>query len=157
MCLRWEFPLWYPATELDALALQGKLQSTDHARHTWSIEEFIEKCVKPFDPCTQKKAIYEAGQLDIPERKAKGLIELALTDGRLLKDDNLASGHIVAVRDGVPAGKAQVIAARLANDKSASPQSLATEFGVSERYVRQVRQACDGNPPDGIMTHEEAL
>ncbi len=144
MCLRWEFPLWHRATELDPRALHGKAQSPGKAKSTWSVEEFIEECVMPHDPCSQNKIVYAAGQLEIPERKAKGLIEVGLSEGLLAKERNGSRMHLVAVRDGVPSGKAQVIAARLANEPSVSASDLAAEYEVSERYIRQIRQAADG-------------
>jgi hypothetical protein len=154
MCLRWEFPLWHQATELDPHALQGKAQATGKAKHTWSVEEFIEECVMPHDPCSQNKIVYAAGQLEIPERKAKGLIEIGLTEGLLAKERNGSRMHIVAVRNGVPFGKAQVIAARLANEPSVSASDLAAEYEVSERYIRQIRQAADGMDSLPVLPQE---
>jgi len=47
------------------------------------------------------------------------------------------------LRPGIPGGKAQVIAARLANDPSVSTPELAAEYEVTERYIRQIRQALE--------------
>ncbi len=157
MCLRWEFPLWHPATDLDPAALHGKpaTHSSIPSKHEWTVEEFIKTCVMPFDPCVQTKIIYEAGQLDIPERRARTLIELGLEEGLLLKEKDGSRAPIVAVRDGIPAGKAQMIAAKLIRDPNQSIPDLAVAHGVSERYVRQVRQAMEGVPVDGELIQDD--
>lgn len=144
MCLRWEFPLWYPAGELDPAALQGMQQATKHSRHTWSVEEFVAKCILPVDPCSQKKAIYEAEQLGLSERKARSLIDLAQNEGLLLKEQDGPIAHLVAVRPGVSGGKAQLIAAYLENRPDIGTQELADRFQVSQRYVQQLRLTLKG-------------
>ncbi|MBN2641373.1 MAG: AAA family ATPase [Victivallales bacterium] len=148
MCLRWEFPLWYPASELDPYALQGKPQSSTNVKHTWTIEEFIEKCVKPFDPCSQKKVIYEAEQLGMSERKTRSMIELAQSEGQLAKEQDGTNTHLVAVRPGIAEGTAQIIAARLSKNPDQSIEELAEEFGVGDRYIRKIRQAALNEPDD---------
>lgn len=144
MCLRWEFPLWYPAGELDPCALQGMQQTAKHSRHAWSVEEFVAKCILPVDPCSQKKAIYEAEQLGLSERKARSLIDLAQNEGLLIKEQDGAISHLVAVRPGVAGGKAQLIAAYLENRPDISTQELADQFQVSKRYILQIKSMLQG-------------
>ncbi len=144
MCLRWEFPLWYPAGELDPTALQGMQQATKHSRHTWSVEEFVAKCILPVDPCSQKKAIYEAKQFGLSERKARSLIDLAQSEGLLLKEQDGAISHLVAVRPGISGGKAQLIAAYLENRPDIGTQELADQFQVSKRYILQIKSILQG-------------
>jgi hypothetical protein len=151
MCLRWEFPLWHEAKGLDPASLQGKEKPKRVGRQEMSVEEFVEECVMPHDPCSQSKIVYVAGQIGLTERKAKRLIEIGLTEGLLVKERNGSHLHIVVVRPGIAEGKAQVIAARLANDASATVAQLATDLNVSERYIREIRNANEGMPASATL------
>ena len=156
MCIRWEFPLWHEAKDLDPNALQGRIQErSSNKTRDWSVEEFITECVMPHDPCTQNKIIYEAGRLGLSERKTRELMTYALNENLLCRERSGSRLLYAAMRDGVSPGKAQLVTAALDKPTPESPADLAEKLGVSDRYIRQIRAVTEGSAT-GHWMHGEA-
>jgi hypothetical protein len=144
MCLRWEFPLWHEARELDPKALLGKAQESRPSKRDWSVEDFIRECVMPHDPCSQNKIVYHAGQAGISEHKARQFITFALNEGLIGKEKVGSKMMLLALRPGFPPGKGQLVAAALDKSNPDSPSKIAEAFEVSDRYIRQMRAELTG-------------
>ena len=92
LCLRWNVPVWNPATELDPNDLrketrrQRKEEKTPiEAKPEWTVESFVAEFVTP-DPQTQQRIIDRASTgRGLSERQAAKLLRLAADDGIIHK------------------------------------------------------------------------
>jgi hypothetical protein len=107
MYLRWCFPVWTPAPDLDPEKLRPEKPrkpkpATDKAaKKVWTIDTFVATFLKP-DPQT-KDAITIAAALedqDLSERKAGQLLKAAVDGGKVhaWKSSNPAVGHRYATK-----------------------------------------------------------
>ncbi len=142
--LRWQWPLFTPVGEVDASALQGLVKPKEKSKSV-DMAEFIEQCIGLFDPCSKVCVHYEAAQrFGLPERKADQMLDLALERGDVIRMRAGSRMKYVMRRPGVSGEKGLWTAALLAHDPDANVQEIAQEVGVSERYVRQIRNARGG-------------
>jgi hypothetical protein len=149
IALQWQWPLFIPVAEVDTSALMGTAKSAKRERKAPALEEFVETCVGNQDPCSERAVVYAARQVHGMTKRAaedmlavareKGLVQKIKADGAYMK--------YVSARSGLTGDKAQWVAALLVNSPGLGMARTAERTGVSERYVRQVRQQLDGNPP----------
>ena len=141
--LRWEWPLFTPTDEVDTSALLGVTKSGKPK--TIPLADFVEQCVATSDPCSKRSVTYEAGQrFGLSERKAEEMLDLAMERGLASRIRTGSSMRYVKNRPGVSGDKALWTAALLAHDPNAEAQAIADAVGVSERYVRKIRNENKG-------------
>jgi hypothetical protein len=144
LALRWQWPLFIPVDQVDTSALLGAAKPKPAKANDVPLETFIERCVAFNDPCSQRSVRYEAGrQLSLSERRADEMLDLAIERGRVAKIRTGAQMRYVKARPGAAGDKGLWTAALLAHQPDADLQQVAVEVGVSERYVRQIRQGID--------------
>ena len=91
LCLRWDYPLWRPAPDLDPTMLrqEGRRKRRDEpatpaeavpAKPEWTTESFVAACVGP-DPRTEAHVLMLADTHKLSERKAKRFLQVALDGG----------------------------------------------------------------------------
>ncbi len=148
IALQWTWPLFIPVAEVDTSALMGTAKAQPAKKPSPPLDVFVETCVGNQDPCSERAVVYAAQQTHGMTKRAaedmlalareKGLVEKIKADGAYLK--------YVKARSGLTGDKAQWVAALLVNSLGLGIAAIAERTGVTERYVRQVRQQLDGTP-----------
>jgi hypothetical protein len=88
ICLRWTYPVWNPALELDPTHLKTerprkrKAKDNEDAKPTWTPASFIEKFVGE-SPKTRDEILYDAETQGVSERVARRLLNVAV-DGEMI-------------------------------------------------------------------------
>ncbi len=109
-CLRWQFPLWQPAPDLDPTALrtarprrQATAAEPGSAEVPWTAERFA-AAVARADPQPRAVVLAEAQLLGLSGRKAQELLTVALHRGLLFAwpAPGQSHGHLIA-REAPPA------------------------------------------------------
>jgi len=148
LALEWNWPLFTPAAEVDTSALLGAEKPAAPKKSGPSLEEFVETCIAPHEPCSERAAFYEAQQaFAMSRRAAEDMLALAMEKGAVekIKADG-AYMKYARKRPGLSGDKAKWVAALLARNPSLANADAADTVGVSERYVRQIRQQMEGGP-----------
>lgn len=141
--LHWEWPLFTPTDEVDTSALLGTPKASKPK--TIPLADFVEQCIAVNDPCSKRSVNYEANQrFGLSERKAEDLLELAMERNLVSRIRVKSAMQYVKNRPSVSGDKALWAAALLAHDPAASAQDVADTVGISERYVRQIRNKNKG-------------
>ncbi|MCD4825945.1 MAG: helicase RepA family protein, partial [Phycisphaerae bacterium] len=142
--LSWEWPLFTPTAEVDTSALLGVPKPKSKPRDI-PLEDFVEQCIAINDPCSKRSVRYEASQVfSLSERQANENLDLAIERGLVTRIRAGASMRYVKNRPGVSGDKALQTAALLAHDANPDIKKIAETVGVSERYVRQIRNENKG-------------
>jgi hypothetical protein len=139
MPLRWQWPLFIPAENVDVtkLLIPGKNSSEEKNP---ALDEFVDNCVATYDPCSEKSVVYEAQQrYDMPERKAKDNLVLAIDRGLCSRIRTGSKMQYVKNRNGVDGEKGLWVAALLSNKPDLSPSEIAEITEVSRQYVYQIK------------------
>jgi hypothetical protein len=92
LCLRWDFPVWTPAPELDPTALrtakprkrkpEGEREPKKPPEPAWTAKRFAEAFGKP-EPRVKAVVLEEALQSGLSERRAGNLLKAAVECGNL--------------------------------------------------------------------------
>lgn len=144
LALRWQWPLFTPTTQVDTSALLGAVKPKTAKADDVPLEEFVEQCVALNDPCSQRSVKYEARQrFGLSDRKAEETLDLAIERGLATKIRAGSYMCYVRNRPGIVGEKGLWVAALLAHAPEADLRQIAEKVGVSERYVRQIRQDID--------------
>ncbi|MBN1341565.1 MAG: AAA family ATPase [Phycisphaerae bacterium] len=142
--LLWQWPLFLPAHEVDTSALLGAEKPKSKAKEI-PLDDFVEGCVAINDPCSKRSVRYEAEQrFGLSERRAYEMLDLAIERGLVARIQMGSHMRYVKSRLGLSGDKALWTAALLARNPDADAQVIASEVGVSERYVRQIRNQNKG-------------
>jgi hypothetical protein len=142
--LRFEWPLFTPTAVADVSALLGTVKPKGSKADDFSLEDFVDQCVAVNDPCSQRSVKYEARQrFGLSDRKAEETLDLAVERGLASRIRIGAAFEYVKNRPGASGDKALWAAALLVNRPEMTSQQVAEKVGVSDRYVRQVRQGID--------------
>ena len=142
--LHWHWPLFTPTDEVDASVLLGA--SKPGKAKAIPLADFVEQCIAINDPCSKRSVCYEANQrLDLSERKAEDLLELAMERGLAARVRIKSSMQYVKNRPGASGEKGLWTAALLAHDPTANAQDIADVVGATRQYVNQVRRSAFGN------------
>ena len=141
--LRLEWPLFVPTEEVDTSALLGSAKPKAQAQPKLSeitLEQFVDQCIGINDPCTKQSIHYEAAQqLKLSERKADEMLDLAL-DRKLAARIRVGAPYkYIKCRGDHSGDKALLVAAVMAHNPDAPLLEIAEKAGVSERYLRQIR------------------
>jgi len=83
-CLRWAFPVWLPADDLDPTALEGGKQAQNARRkadaRSWNAQSFVERFLGD-EPKSLARILEEAEAEGLSSRRVKRLLELAEEEG----------------------------------------------------------------------------
>jgi len=152
--LVWNWPLFTPVDEVDTSALLGAAKPKARRRDV-ALEDFVAQSVAVNDPSSKNSVRYEAGQrFGLSERKADEMLELAIERGLVAKIRVGAYMRYVKNRPGMNGDKALWTAALLDHDPEVSVQEVAQQVGISERYVRQIRNAMAGTDTEFVNTNK---
>lgn len=148
-CLRWTFPVWEPADELDPLALRGEQprRKAMAPQPTWNIDRFIEAFVSD-EPRALEAILVAANAQGINDWQARKFLRAAEAServyahsagrGRLAYATRAQAMHDGAITARTDSKSVQVVALlREAPDLTNS--QIAERCGVSDRYVRRIR------------------
>jgi len=142
--LVWHWPLFTPTDEVDTSALRGAAKPKSKPKDV-SLADFVAQCIAVNDPCSKRSIHYEAGQrFGLSERQAYGMLDLAIERGLVARIRTGSQMRYVKNRPGLSGDKALWTAALLAHDPNAEAQQIASRVGVSERYVRKIRNENKG-------------
>ncbi len=137
LCLRWEFPTWTPAPELDPTALrkpasrrrkpEDKNPFKNPPEPPWTAKRFAETFGKP-EPQARGVLLENAQLAGLSDRKAKDLLTRAVECGNLFawKERGAASRTLIATvkpPDPVPEPPAAPVEATPAAPEEAAPSS----------------------------------
>jgi hypothetical protein len=151
--LKWEWPLFTPTEEVDASALLGT--SKPNKPKVVPLEDFVDQCIATGDPCSKRSVVYEANQrLGLSERKAEEMLDLAMERGLASRIRAGSAMVYVKNRYGVAGDKALWAAALLARNPQANVQEIAKQVDISQRYVRQIRNAMGGTDPEPAVENK---
>jgi len=144
--LRFQWPLFTLAHEVDTSALLGALAPKAPKASDVPLEEFVEQCVAINDPCSQLSVKHEGRQrFGLSDRKAEDTLDLAIERGLVARIRTGAQFRYVKVRPGLSGDKALWTGALLAHDPAGNAQKIAETVGATRQYVNQVRRQIDGN------------
>jgi len=142
--LVWNWPLFTPTDEVDTSALLGAAKPKSKPKDV-SLDDFVDQCIAVNDPCSKRSVRYEAGQrFGLSERQAYEMLDLAIERALVARIRTGAQMRYVKNRPGVSGDKALWTAALLAHDPGGNARDIASKVGVSERYVRQIRNENKG-------------
>lgn len=166
-CLRWAYPVWTPADDLDPnqLRQEGKQRKSSPVIEAAtdpneilieSAEEFVEEFVGT-EPQLRELIIEEAEAAGISNARAKQLLKRALARGLIYRwqfDGNQCgyatcspySETAVEYEDQETAehSKREIVAQMLSQYPDMSSKDIAVQCGVSKRYVNLVRKEIQG-------------
>jgi hypothetical protein len=141
--LRLEWPLFVPTEEVDTSALLGSAKPKSQTKpksDEITLEAFVDQCIAINDPCSKRSIQYEAGQqLKLSDRKANDMLDLSIERELAARIRIGSQFQYVKCRPGCKGDKALWVGALLAHNPDTDPQEIAEMTGVSERYVRQIR------------------
>lgn len=88
LCLRWTFPTFEPADELDPAALKREFRSSRQAERKaagqpWTVERLVEACVDAERPRKREEVVRAATKAGAGWRQAKDLFAEAVATGRV--------------------------------------------------------------------------
>ena len=109
------------------------------------MEDFIEVCLSPHDPCLRTTVLQEAKkQFGLSERHARNMLDLAQDHGFASKVSIGSRSFYVKNRPGVSGEKSLWIAALLANNPDADAQEIGNEVGATRQHVNRIRRILHG-------------
>ena len=157
-CLRWDYPVWTPATDLDPAALrkEGVRRSAPKVEKepttTYDAASFTKRFLIA-EPKSQARIQEETDAESLSSRRVKQLLELAEEDGLAFrwKLDNKRIGYATRPQpeatsdetDATPS-KRQVAEELLKANPKLSNREAAKRSGASLRYIRGIRSKMDG-------------
>jgi hypothetical protein len=159
ICLRWEFPLWRPAPELDPTDLDVWSPKRQSSSAKESAEEVVwdsQKFVKTFlndQPRSLSSVVDEAAQFSLSERRVKGLLDRSEEQGFIHRWRYHDKGRCYATIPQPPnehgandhqPSKRQMVESFLAVNPEATNETIAEKYGVTLRYLQRIRAKMDG-------------
>lgn len=158
-CLRWAWPVWTPADDLDPTALRkegGKrsAKSTDDEEPpSYDAAGFVGRFLTE-EPKSQARILEEAEAEGLSSRRVKRLLDLAEEEGLAFR---WSVGHrktlvyaTVEPSEATPQNSRHLVEAALREHPELSTKDLAERCGVSMRYVQQIRREL-GERTDGEL------
>ncbi len=151
-CLRWAFPVWTLADDLDPALLrseQPKRTRPEEKQQDWDAERFISTFVQA-DPKLVDALLIEANRQGVNDFKCRTLLRKAEAVGLVHRWDmgrkrlgyaTTAPPHEQAEEDapGTPSAKRLSVEELLCQSPELSSAEVAERCGVTERYVRKLR------------------
>jgi len=157
-CLRWAWPVWTPADDLDPTALRkegGKRSAADGGQQPVSYDAagFVERFLAE-QPKSQARILEEAEAEGLSSRRVKRLLDLAEEEGLAFR---WTVGHrktlvyaTVEPSEATPQNSRYLVEAALREHPELPTKDLAERCGVSMRYVQQIRREL-GERTDGEL------
>lgn len=148
LCLRWAFPVWEPADELDPARLRGEQPNKRTSKapapkpEEWNAGRFAEKFITAQPQ--SKARIYEAAQAQgISSRRAKRLLDLAVEDGAVhlwpWEGPSKAYASVPPPAKPKTRSRRERVQSLLEDQPELSSAEVAERLGVSRRYVNRIR------------------
>jgi hypothetical protein len=158
-CLRWAFPVWMPADDLEPTALRkegGKRSARKEEKEqapSYDAASFTKRFLGS-EPKSQARIQEEIEAENLSSRRVKQLLELAEEDGLVFrwKLNNKRTGYATRPQleqsddDAANAtpSKRQAVEGLLQATPELTNANVAQQCGVSDRYVRQIRTELEG-------------
>jgi AraC-like DNA-binding protein len=150
LCLRWEFPLWHPAPELDPEDLdvgmprrRAAAEEKADNKPAWTPASFLEAflCEKPR---SLPSIIEAASRVGLSERRAQRLLEVAEEEGIVHRWPWQGRGRAFATspppEEPIEPHKRDDVRAYLEQHPEMNTKQIAEQCGVSPRYVQKLRK-----------------
>jgi len=153
-CLRWAFPVWVPADDLDPAALRkegGKQRSADREKTeapSWNTESFVQRFCET-EPKSQARILEDAEAEGLSSRRVKRLLDLAEEDGLVFRwtvgpRKTLAYATVEQPEEEKrDDSKRAAVESLLRNEPELSTKDVAERCGVSRQYVNRIRKELD--------------
>ena len=153
-CLRWAFPVWVPADDLDPAALRkegGKQRATTQEKTeapSWNTESFVQRFCGP-EPKSQARILEDAEAEGLSSRRVKRLLDLAEEDGLVFRwtvgpRKTLAYATVEPPESEFQNSRSMVEAV-LEENPELPTKDVAERCGVSARYVQRIRREMEAN------------
>jgi len=156
-CMRWQFPVWVAADDLDPedLFLPTMRRASQHSTSgqdvcAWTPADFVGRFVGE-QPKSFLRICDEAGREGISARRAERLLLLAEEEGRVFRSyvgrhrslsfSTRAQHEPDTQDDRDNDSKRAAVTALLSSEPMLPTAEVARRCGVSQRYVRQIRAA----------------
>ena len=152
-CLRWAWPVWMPADDLDPTALRresSRRGATSEAEQPPSYDAagFVERFLAE-QPKSQARILEEAEAEGLSSRRVKRLLDLAEDEGLAFR---WTVGHrktivyaTVEPSEATLQNSRYLVEAALREHPELPTKDLAERCGVSPRYVRQIRNEMESD------------
>ncbi|HPD17798.1 MAG TPA: AAA family ATPase [Planctomycetota bacterium] len=148
-CLRWAWPVWMPADDLDPAALRkeggkrsAKSGDDEEKPPSYDAAGFTKRFLGQ-EPKSQARILEEAEAEGISSRRVKRLLDLAEEEGLAFR---WTIGHrktlvyaTVGPSEDSPQNSRYLVQAALREHPELSTKDVAERCGVSPRYVRRIR------------------
>ena len=153
-CLRWAFPVWMPADDLDPEALRkesGKKNvKSDDAGETPSYDPstFTRRFLGE-EPQSQARILEEAEAEGLSSRRVKRLLELAEEEGLAFRwsmgPRNTLGYATVEPPEAQFQNSRSMVESMIAANSDIPTKDVADQCGVSVRYVQRIRREMEAN------------
>lgn len=155
-CLRWAWPVWTPADDLDPAMLRkegGKRSARggdEEAPPSYDAAGFAERFLGE-EPKSQARILEEAEAKGLSSRRVKRLLDLAEEEGLAFRwsvGPRKAPAYATVEQlqdEPQDDSKRAAVEALLASEPGLSTKDVAERCGVSPRYVRQIRRVLEAS------------
>ena len=149
-CLRWAFPVWMPADDLDPTALKregGKrsAKTDDEPAVSWDAASFVAAFIDEH-PKSLARILEEAESQGLSSRRIKRLLDLAEEDGLAFRwtvgpRKTLAYATVEQPEEEKrDDSKRAAVESLLRDEPELSTKVIAERCGVSRQYVNRIRK-----------------
>lgn len=160
-CLRWAFPVWLPADDLDPMQLrqEGKRRApkaeegeAEPSGPEWTRQSFVETFLAA-EPKSLARILDDAEQAGISSRRVQRYLEVAEEEGRVFRWNlgQKRTGYATRPQPGEPEenveptpSKREEVERLLRTEPEMPAAEVAARCGVSDRYVRRIREEQGG-------------
>jgi len=154
-CLRWAFPVWIPADDLDPADLRReggrkreKKEEKEDKPLRWAPASFAERFIGG-EPKSLARILDEAEAEGLSSRRVKRLLELAEEEGLIFRWTVGPRKALAYATVEPPEAEFQnsrsMVEAVLAETPGAPTKDVAERCGVSARYVQRIRREMEAN------------
>ncbi|MFH1022111.1 MAG: bifunctional DNA primase/polymerase [Planctomycetota bacterium] len=155
-CLRWAFPVWIPADDLDPAALRkeggrkssGGEDAAEPEAPAWTVDTFVTKFIGQ-EPKSHVRILFEAEQVGISSRKAARFLELAEEED-LVHRWHIGPRRMLSYATAEPPEddpsddrKRAAVEALFQSEPELSTKDVAERCGVSRQYVNRIRKGAN--------------
>jgi hypothetical protein len=156
-CLRWAFPVWTPADDLDPTLLrseQPKRARKEKTEPEWTVERFVTAFVS-YEPKLLDAILVTANESGINDFKVKVLLRKAEAIGRVYRWDmgrgrlgyaTQAPPHEQAVQDVDAQTSKRAVLELLRSNPELTTRQVAEQCSVSVRWVQRLRKNVADDP-----------
>jgi hypothetical protein len=156
LCLRWDFPLWYPAEDLDPEALKGSMRvkrskpSEDDAQPSWNVASFVDAFLD-VQPKSEARIMEDAEGAGLSSRRIGRFLALAEEDAlihRWTVGPKAMKGFATVEQpeDERAETSEERVARLIAENPDLTTREIADECDLSRRRVQQIRRDLVAEP-----------